>query len=58
MNNLQLYSFKNSYQIRMILKQFYWTLISMTTPSQSGLGSNGREGVIHTLLRFRTGPAP
>ena len=31
------------------------TLIGTTPPDQSGPGSNGNEGVIHTLQIYRTG---
>ena len=34
------------------------TLTGTTTPSQSGLGSNGNEGVLHTPQIIKTGASP
>ena len=45
-----------------MIKQFYLTHTNdpagTTTLDQSGAGSSGYEGVLHTLQNFRTGVSP
>ena len=52
-----LYGFKYSYQIQIISKSFTQdgALTSSTTSTQSGTGSNGNKGALHTHKISRTG---
>ena len=42
-------------QSDVIFKQIHFTRSGTNTPGKSGLGSNGNEGVLHTLQTSRTG---
>ena len=44
---MQSYGIKYNYQIQIIFKQIYLTYTHTTTLSQSGLGSNVNEKVVH-----------
>ena len=53
-----LYGIKYSYSVQIIFKEIYLTLTGTITLGQSGHGSNGNEGVVHTTHIFRSGTSP